>query len=61
MNEKGYLIKLDISKAFDSVPFEVLHATMRNNDIPLDIIKYIMNFVEIRYSNNMGQALCGVA
>lgn len=54
MNQKGYLLKLDIRKAFDSVPFEVLHATMRNNDVPVDIIRYIMNFVELRYSSNMG-------
>lgn len=61
MNHRGFLLKLDISKAFDSVPFEILYSTMRNKGVPADIIKYVMNFVQLRYSNNMKQAFCGVA
>eukprot|EP00703_Trepomonas_sp_PC1_P001083 JAP95523.1 RT/endonuclease [Trepomonas sp. PC1] len=60
MNQNGFLLKLDIQKAFDSVPFEILFQVMRQNDIPHDIIKYILNFAELRFSSAMGQNKCGI-
>lgn len=33
---------------------------MRQREIPQDIIKYVLNFVELRFSSTMGQNNCGV-
>jgi len=45
MNQNHHLVKIDIKKAFDSVPHCVIHRKLRELHIPDNIIKYIMNFV----------------
>jgi len=43
---KGHhLLKIDIEKAFDSLPHPVIHRTMRKLGIPENVIEYIMNFI----------------
>ena len=54
-------MKIDIKKAFDSVPHCVIHRKLRELHVQDNIIKYIMNFVQLRYSALNGQNSCGIA
>jgi len=50
LNEDGFLLKIDIKKAFDSLPWTIIHQTLRKLNVPHNIITYIMNFVQLRHS-----------
>ena len=54
-------MKIDIKKAFDSVPHCVIHRKLRELHVQDNMIKYIMNFVQLRYSALNGQNSCGIA
>jgi hypothetical protein len=45
LNKTHFLLKIDIEKAFDSLPHSIILRTLRKLFIPQNIIEYIMNFI----------------
>lgn len=45
MNNTGFILKIDIEKAFDMLPFSVILRTLRKINMSDNLVKYIMNFL----------------
>ena len=54
------LLKVDVSKAFNKIPFQLIDYISRKNKWPRNIAQYILNSLNLRFSK-YGQMIAGVA
>ena len=61
MFQKGtHLLSLDIQNAFNSLSWEAIAMNLRRTDVAENIIQYIMNMLQMRFSKDTDQLHCGV-
>jgi hypothetical protein len=61
MSNKGFVIKLDIQNAFNSVPFETIIFGLFKQNTSYTLIKYITYMTQARHNMFSGSLSCGVA
>ena len=56
-----HLLTIDITNAFNSLPWPVISDAMKKAGIASNIREYIMNYLQFRWSPRVGQTKCGLA